>query len=108
MPKLHNFKDRQLAVILAGLQSLDDMIDCSLVARSDQITHREVNQLRVLLNRAVTPVSPKPPRKPSKCPECGDKDKLFFVPDPYSCDVRGDDTPRWMCKRCIDKSSAEI
>ena len=42
-----------------------------------------------------------------KCRDCG-LEADSFEPDPYAYDVRGDDTPEWLCDNCRHDSAMDI
>lgn len=42
-----------------------------------------------------------------KCYLCGTSDDVSCLPDPYSHDIWGDDTPKWICSKCYrDRAEA--
>lgn len=42
------------------------------------------------------------------CDECGSTENVSFAADPYASELRGDDTPRWVCAGCRESSAWEI
>jgi hypothetical protein len=47
--------------------------------------------------------------QPDECPVCGRDDvALYFGPDPFAEEIRGDDTPGWQCGDCYQESALDI
>ena len=91
--------DSNLDQLISDASHADDLASLRAVVvalvRLAQDMHRSIVQLNSL------PI-------PGRCEQCGSAEEVTYGPDPFSSEIHGDDTDRWLCFHCRYDSAMAI